>query len=82
MLAKYNREWLVETLRNKAVTVTFTKVDGSERRMQCTLMPKFLPEEYRDRGEVLTEASNTISVWDLQADGWRSFRVDSVTSVE
>lgn len=30
-------------LRDSVVTVTFTKVDGSERVMKCTLMSEYVP---------------------------------------
>lgn len=76
----YNQ--IVERLRNGVCTVTFTKVDGSERVMTCTLQPKYLPEEYRNKQPMLTETiGNSISVWDVNADGWRSFRVDSVKEI-
>lgn len=63
------------------VNVTFTKVDGSERNMRCTLNDMYLPEEYRGKGSVLTEGENVIRVYDLDVSGWRSFRVESVTSI-
>ena len=63
------------------VNVTFTKVDGSERNMRCTLNDMYLPEEYRGKGSVLTEGENVIRVYDLDVGGWRSFRVESVTSI-
>ena len=31
------REWLLGLLRDSEVTVKFTKKDGSERKMLCTL---------------------------------------------
>lgn len=78
----FTREDLVNRLRAGVVTVTFEKVDGSVRVMSCTLQPQYLPEEYRDRAPMLTEeAGNAISVWDLAANQWRSFRVGSVRNI-
>ena len=68
-------------LKNGVASVTFTKVDGSNRVMRCTLMDQYLPEQYRGKGAMLTEAGNTIRVYDLDLGEWRSFRVDSVTSI-
>jgi hypothetical protein len=79
---KYDYNGLVEQLRNSVLTVTFEKVDGTERVMRCTLLPQYLPEEFKSKAPMLTETTpTTISVWDLEASGWRSFRVDNVRSV-
>ena len=71
------RAILVEGLKNNLVKVVFTKVNGDERTMNCTLHDSILPEP------TITETTkkvnpDTISVWDIDNDGWRSFRVDSV----
>lgn len=80
---KYDYNSLVEKLQRSVVTVTFTKVDGTERVMNCTLQPSFLPEEYRNKAPMLTEtAPMTVSVWDVDVSGWRSFRLDTVKSVQ
>ena len=39
------REDIVELLYNNVATVTFTKKDGSERVMECTLLQKVLGEK-------------------------------------
>ena len=79
---KYDYNSLVEMLQNAVVTVTFEKVDGTERVMHCTLQPQFLPEEFRNKAPMLTETTpTTVSVWDVDASGWRSFRVDNVRNV-
>ena len=73
---------LIERLRSGVVEVTFNKVDGTQRVMTCTLLPEYLPEEDRNSQPMLTEAvGNAISVWDVNANGWRSFRFGSVTKV-
>jgi hypothetical protein len=68
-------------LKNGVATVTFNKVDGSERVMRCTLNDAYLPEQHRGKGDMLTEVTNTLRVFDLDVNGWRSFRVESVTGV-
>lgn len=84
MLQKYE---LKEMLQNSVTTVVFTKVDGTEREMNCTLLAEYLPNQETDKQQLLTENAtrtenpNTISVWDLDNNGWRSFRIDSIKSV-
>ncbi len=79
---KYDYNSLVEMLQKAVVTVTFTKVDGTERVMNCTLLPQYLPEQYRNKAPMLLEQSPlTVSAWDVDASGWRSFRLDNIKSV-
>ena len=70
-------------LKENIVEVVFEKRDGSTRTMFCTLIPEFLPSKGE---EILTQASepsdNIITCWDLESDGWRSFRLDTVKSLE
>ena len=42
------REDIVELLYNDVVTVTFTKADGTERVMECTLLQEVLDKEMPD----------------------------------
>lgn len=79
----FSKQNLMDMLRNNIVTVTFTKVNGEERVMQCTLLPEYVPNAPTNNGQVLLQESESkaISVWDVQANGWRSFRVDNVKSI-
>lgn len=80
---KYSYNEIVNQLRDSVLTVTFTKVDGTNRVMRCTLMQSYLPEEFKSRAPMLTEtAPQTVSVWDVDAGGWRSFRLDTVTNIQ
>lgn len=79
----YSENEIVNRLRSGILTVTFNKVDGSKRVLKCTLDPSHLPEDVRNQARVLREdTGGNIPVWDVVAGGWRSFRLDSVTSVE
>ena len=79
----FTKENLIDMLRNNIVTVTFTKVDGTERVMRCTLMAEYVPNAPTNNGQVLLQESESkaVSVWDTEANGWRSFRVDSVKNI-
>lgn len=73
------KEQILETLQKHIVSVTFTKVDGAQRVMRCTLIPEYLPVA---QGEPIKESTaQTISVWDLDAVGWRSFRIANLKNI-
>jgi len=79
----FTKENLIDMFRNNIVTVTFTKVNGEERTMKCTLMSEYVPNAPTNNGQVLLQESESkaVSVWDTEMNGWRSFRVDSVKSI-
>jgi hypothetical protein len=80
----FTRDGLIDMLRHNIVTVTFTKVNGDERVMKCTLLPEHVPNASTANGELVFESkgsSNNIPVWDLDASGWRSFKVESVKTI-
>lgn len=83
----YDKYELKEVIQNNVVTVTFEKVDGTERTMKCTLIPEYLPNKVDDNKQLLTESvrkenPSNLSVWDVESNSWRSFRYDSVKSVQ
>jgi len=73
------RDILIKNLQKKAMRITFTKVNGEERVMDCTLQEHMIPQ---------TEESNrkkneeVLPVFDINKGEWRSFRLDSVTNIE
>jgi|TARA_B110000503_G_scaffold118357_1_gene179212 hypothetical protein len=79
-----NRDEIVKALRSGIARVTFTKVNGDVRVMDCTLKSDLIPESQRpatvpdDEGVLVT--LDVIRVFDVKADGWRSFRVANVTN--
>ncbi len=75
------RAILVEGLKKNVIKVTFTKVNGDERIMRCTLHDSILPEQ-NIGGIKKKENLDVLSVWDLDNNGWRSFRLDSVTDYQ
>jgi len=81
---EYNRNEMLTLLRENTCQVLFTKVNGEERNMTCTLMHKLIPVEQLPKGTALTEErkenENTIRVFDVNASGWRSFRIDNIKS--
>jgi hypothetical protein len=80
-----DRTSLLADLHTNVVTVTFTKKDGSERVMRCTLQEEFLPaQDVKDikEGKVRNKTEEVVAVWDLEKEAWRSFRLDSITAVK
>ena len=75
-------EWLRGMLHVGPVTVTFTKKDGTERVMKCTLDPKELPlQPITENKKERKQPENSIAVYDLEAKGWRSFVIKSIKRV-
>jgi len=76
------REDLKNNLRAKIGTVTFTKANGEERIMRCTLQESYLPKKTGLEEAVAGNGpTDSLAVWDLDKDAWRSFRYDTVISV-
>ena len=77
--------WLNGMLKiNENMTITFTKQDGTERVMNCTLKPELLPEA-KPLAEGKTprkESTTSIRVFDNDLKEWRSFTIKNVTRVE
>lgn len=76
-------ERVKEILRTQELTITFTKKDGTERVMKCTLDPAKLPIQENTNSNTTRKVSNeTMSVFDVEAQGWRSFTKKSVKCVD
>ncbi len=73
-----NREEMISRLAEGVCLVEFTKKDGDKRLMECTLDMNMIPENQRPASEIKSRSENNISVWDVQANGWRSFVVANV----
>lgn len=72
---------LNKLLREDIYTVTFLKLDGDERVMTCTKSFNIIPEEHQPKTDKEPK-QGTVTVWDLNAKGWRSFRYDRVKKFE
>lgn len=73
-----NKQVMFEALKNNICVVVFTKVNGDQRRMMCTLAESKLPEDFRLSNK--SQNNNFLAVYDIEEGGWRGFRVDSVQS--
>jgi hypothetical protein len=82
----YDRELILKELREHVMEVSFTKVNGDNRIMRCTLRkdllpPTYIAEETKEK-TFHKENPDVIAAWDVQANGWRSFRIDSVSYLQ
>lgn len=60
--------------------VEFTKVDGTQSVMECTLDPRYLPPgESQDAGTRSADNPTVLRVYAVDREGWRSFKVLNVT---
>jgi len=77
---------ILNLLHKNIVEVTFKKINGESRILTCTLMKDKLPPK-KTTSELVVEQTNTkknfdgVTVWDLESNGWRSFRLNSVTNI-
>lgn len=76
------RKWLVGHMKMGPMSVTFTKKDGTERVMNCTLQAELLPPQEIKESTTRKENTDTIRVFDLDKKEWRSFIVKSVKKVQ
>lgn len=86
------RDWVRSLLQKGPITVTFTKADGTDREMLCTLEHAQIPETpvkpvpvdgiVRESKKPRKEPDpHSIRVFDLDKKEWRSFRFDRLKKV-
>jgi len=80
----FTKETLKSRLKEESLKVTFKKIDGTERVMNCTLQESFLPklEITTEPKRIKKDSDTNLSVWDLDKNSWRSFRIEGIIKVE
>ena len=76
------RESIKELLRNFDAKIVFTKKDGTDREILCTLREGVaIPYEKKTERtrETITEI---LPVWDTEANSWRSVNITTIKSME
>ena len=80
------KEELKLLLSQNVLTVDFTKLDGDKRVMTCTLREDIKPAATKadplSQKKVREVSDAVVSVWDVNAKGWRSFRYDRINAVD
>lgn len=86
MPALYNRDRILEDLKENVLEVTFDKVsDGSSRTMRLTLAPKLLPNADLDHvaeQHARPENRSVVVGWEVDLQAWRSFKIDNLKYVQ
>lgn len=75
------KKWLISHLKLGPMKITFTKKDGTERVMNCTLQDEVAVQEDKKTDRIRKENEEVLAVYDLDVKGWRSFRLDSIKQV-
>lgn len=78
---EWDKEAIIKQLHEKVCKIVFTKANGDNRIMHCTLQESMLPAQVDVEEHIQKKKPNpdVLAVWDVEASGWRSFRWDSVT---
>jgi hypothetical protein len=73
-------------LEQNVLTVDFTKLNGDKRVMTCTLREDIKPRANKtdalSQKKVREVSDAVVSVWDVNAKGWRSFRYERINAVD
>lgn len=83
LLNNFDRKQEIASLirRVGTVRITFIKKDGTERVMKATLDNDVVIPYERKTERIKKPNSNTLSVWDVEKDAWRSINLDAITSI-
>lgn len=76
--AQYLREYLTEA----PLAVTFTKKDGTSRRLLCTKQPEWIPVDKQPKGAGSTPTGDAVAAFDMEKMEWRSFNTSNITRIE
>ena len=77
-----DQDTIKNQLKEQICQVIFTRVDGAIRIMNCTLNASMIPSDLSEEktGRTKVENAEVQAVYDVEAQGWRSFRWSSVTN--
>lgn len=83
MILESRRNDILSNLREGVVKVAFTKKDGTRRDMVATTKDSLIPSEHQptSKDKATNYSKETVRCYDLEKQGWRSFRVDSLIAI-
>jgi hypothetical protein len=80
-IAKF-RQWLIGVLQlNDPVLIKFEKKDGTIREMKCSLNENVVVPYEKKTDKVKQKNDETLSVWDVEKNAWRSFQLRSIKEI-
>ena len=74
-------ENLKSQMRNGVVEFSYTKKDGSERLAKGTLNFEIIGEENQPKTGVDYDSNNTTRYFDVNSNGWRSFKNENFIKI-
>ena len=74
-------ENLKSQMRNGVVEFSYTKKDGSERLANGTLNFEIMGEENQPKTGVDYDSNNTTRYFDVNSNGWRSFKNENFIKI-
>ena len=69
---------IVKLLESRVVEITFDKLDGTERVMNCTLQDSVVPET---KGGKSKSSDKNLVVFDVDKSGWRTIVAERIKKV-
>ena len=80
------KPWLTDLLHKGTVSVSFTKVNGEFRKMDCTLAESAIPVAMQPKplAEGVTPrkvSEESLRVFDTNKQEWRAFRWDKIQGI-
>lgn len=78
------QSWVKGLLHDKSISnlrITFTKADGTDRELVCTLLESAIPADKVPKGTGRDSSETTQRVFDVEKQEWRSFKWESVKTV-
>lgn len=82
------KSWLSNTLVSQSsITVKFTKANAEQRTMNCTLNAAVINAAYETGSEQPSnvildqQTGDAFTVWDLDVENWRCFRLDRLLEI-
>jgi hypothetical protein len=83
MAVTQTRDEIIAMLQAGDVTIDYTKLDGTNRVLDCTLQESVIPVVQSDKdpnAERKVNLSNIV-VWDNVAGAWRTVILDRINSI-
>ena len=78
-LLESKKQGILDALREGKVHLQFKKVNGDLRNMVATLNSDYIPESnFSGEGKERKTNDSVVVLYDLEANGWRSFRVENL----
>jgi len=83
-MAQWKHDDIIALAQDEILEIDFIKKNGDRRIMTCTLREDMLPPIKTPKTKLTEEAKEppkSMPIWDINAQGWRSFLIANIESV-